>query len=60
MGPWAGSNETNGAQIGLASAEETESQFYLTNGRTDGRTDICSVFDSESICIREGGSSSLR
>ena len=39
MGPWAGSNEANGAQIGSASAEETESQFYLTDGRTDGQTD---------------------
>ena len=29
-------------------------------GRTDGRTNICPVFDSETICIREGGSRSFR
>ena len=35
-------------------------KFNASCGRMDGHTDICPVLDSESICIREGGSRSLR
>ena len=53
MGPCAGLNETNGAQIGSASAEKTKVLLH-THTHTYIRTNICSFFDPESIGIHEG------
>ena len=35
-------------------------KFNANCGRIDGHTDICPVFNSESICMREGESRSFR
>ena len=54
MGPWAGSNETNGAQIGQASAEKTKWQFYRTNRRTDAQTFVQFLILSRYVYVKVG------
>ena len=55
MGHQNGPNETDPAKIHPTIAEKIECKFLShTHILTHTNTDICSFFDPESVCIREG------